>query len=58
MNSAGFTSWEGVEAYFTFAQSPGMIQFWFWLMVVLCIIPILSAIKHENKVEREYRNKR
>jgi len=35
-----------------------MIQFWFWLMVVLCIIPILSAIKHENKVERDYRNKR
>ena len=57
LNSAPMTAWEGVAAYFTYADQPLMIQFWFWLAVILCVLPILSSIGHEIRVERRHRRR-
>ena len=49
MNSAPFTEWEGVEAYFTFADTPFAI--WLFLIgaVAACIYTIVSRVKHETE---------
>lgn len=52
--SAPMTVWEETTAYFTFASQPEMVQFWFWLCVALCVIPIVAAIAHESKAERRH----
>ena len=43
-------SWEGVDAYFTCADSPGMLT---TIVVVMCVIMIgiiWSAARHESDV--------
>ncbi|MCX8998096.1 hypothetical protein NOF55_13375 [Rhizobiaceae bacterium BDR2-2] len=48
MNSAPITTWEGAEAYFTFADKPAVLM----LIAVLGILAggytLVSMIKHEN----------
>lgn len=48
MNSAPLTSWEGVEAYFTFADKPGILVFLFCLALAATIVAIFLTIRHEN----------
>lgn len=55
LNSSPITSWEGAAAFFTWAGSGGAV-FWFWVMVILCIIPILTSLKSENAAEQEHGN--
>ena len=55
LNSSPITSWEGAVAFFTWAGSGGAV-FWFWVMVILCIIPILTSLKSENAAEQEHGN--
>ena len=53
MNSAPFTEWEGVEAYFTFADSPFAIWLFLLLSIAACIYTIVSMVKHENESYRK-----
>ena len=45
-------SWEGVDAYFTWADSPGMLVL--ITLVVCCVLLgiIISAAKHESETDK------
>ena len=45
-------SWEGVDAYFTWANSPGMLIFLALVVGVICLGIIVSAAKHESETEK------
>ena len=47
MNGSPITSWEGAEAYFTFADNPGVLYFILALAVILCFGTIIKAGIHE-----------
>ncbi len=53
-NSSPITSWEGAGAFFNWAGTDGAVL-WVCVTIVLCVIPILIALKSESAVEREYR---
>lgn len=57
MNSAPFTSWDGVEAYFTFADSPTAIGIFLIISVVLTVVPIWIVGKHEAECYEELKKK-
>ncbi len=40
-------SWEGVDAYFTWADSPGMLVFLTLVTAAICLAVIISAARHE-----------
>ena len=40
-------SWEGVDAYFTWADSPGMLVLITLVVCCICIGVIYAAAKHE-----------
>jgi hypothetical protein len=42
-------SWEGVDAYFTWADSPGMLVLITLLVCFICIGVIYAAARHESK---------
>lgn len=48
MNSSPITSWEGAEAYFTFADKPLVVGFVFTLSVIVTLVVIGSMILHEK----------
>lgn len=48
MNTAPITTWEGAEAYFTFADKPAMLVAFTFVGVAVCVWTIISMIKHEN----------
>lgn len=52
-NSSPIDSWEGAAAFFNWAGSGGSV-FWFWVMVVLCIIPVVASWKDEEAAEAQY----
>lgn len=53
-NSSPIATWEGAAAFFNWAGSGGAVL-WFWVMVVLCIIPILLSLRIENAAEKRHR---
>ena len=42
-------SWEGVDAYFTWADSSGMLTLWVVVMIAIMVGVIWSAAKHESE---------
>ena len=40
-------SWEGVDAYFTWADSPGMLVFFTLVTAAICLAIMISAARHE-----------
>ncbi len=48
MNTSPITTWEGAEAYFTFANSPGMISIILILSVIATFGAIAVAAIHEK----------
>ena len=40
-------SWEGVDAYFTWAGSSGMLVFLTLVAAAICLAVIIAAAKHE-----------
>ena len=40
-------SWEGVDAYFTWADSSGMLVFLTLVTAAICLAVIIAAAKHE-----------
>ena len=53
INSSPITTWEGAGAIFTFAG--GGAVFWFWVMAVLLIVPLVVALRAEKKAEENVR---
>jgi len=53
INSSPIDTWEGAAAFFNFAGSGGA-AFWFWVMVILCLVPIFVALKAESAAEKEH----
>jgi len=56
INSSPITTWEGAAAIFPFAG--GGAVFWFWLMTALLIVPLVVALRAENKAEKELEDKK
>lgn len=52
-NSSPIFSWEGAAAFFNWASSGGAV-FWFWAMVVLCIVPLVVAYRSEQAAEAQH----
>ncbi|WP_374374676.1 hypothetical protein [Dongia sp.] len=48
MNSSPITSWEGAEAYFTFADKPAVLVFFVLATAAVCIGGVISMIRHES----------
>ena len=42
-------SWEGVDAYFTWANSSGMLVFLTLVAAAICLAVIIAAAKHESE---------
>lgn len=58
MNSAPITTWEGVEAYFTFADKPAVLMLTVAIGIAACVYTIVSMIKHENACYNYTKKKR
>lgn len=49
MNTAPFESWDGAEAYYTWANSPTMLYLTCILTLAVVVWVIVQSIIHENK---------
>ena len=45
-------SWEGVDAYFTCADSPCMLVLITLVMACVCLGVIISAARHESETDK------
>ncbi len=54
-DSSPITSWEGAGAFFNYAGSGGAV-FWFWVAVIVSIIPIWIVLGDEKSAEKEYKD--
>ena len=41
-------SWEGVDAYFTYANSEGALIFWTLFVIALCVLVTMATARHES----------
>ena len=46
-------SWEGVDAYFTWANSSGMLVLITLVAACICLGVIISAARHESEVAKD-----
>lgn len=54
MNASPITSWEGAEAYFTFADKPAVIMLILLLAVIVTVGAVIATIRHENHSYIDY----
>lgn len=54
MNTSPITTWEGAEAYFTFADSPAALMVILSLSIAVTVGVIIATIKHENHTYIDY----
>ena len=54
-DSSPIETWDGAGAFYSFAGS-GMTDFWFWIAVLLCIIPLIVTMKTENHHENMHQS--
>ena len=45
-------SWEGVDAYFTWADSPGMLVLITLVTAAICVGIIIAAARHESETDK------
>ena len=45
-------SWEGVDAYFTWADSPGMLVLITLVTAAICLGIIIAAARHESETDK------
>lgn len=57
MNSSPITSWEGAEAYFTFADKPAVLYVILAVAVILCFGTIVAANIHETEAFKKIEGK-
>ncbi|MBU2965543.1 hypothetical protein Q4508_09020 [Amphritea sp. 2_MG-2023] len=55
MNSSPITTWEGAEAYFTFADSPTAMMLILGLAVLATAGAVLASVLHENHTYIDYK---
>lgn len=55
MNASPITTWEGAEAYFTFADSPAALMVILALAVGATVGAIIATIRHENHTYIDYK---
>ena len=55
MNASPITTWEGVEAYFTFADNPAAMMIILGLSVFVTVAVIIASVVHENKTYIDYK---
>nr|WP_298682017.1 hypothetical protein [uncultured Dongia sp.] len=48
MNTSPITSWDGAEAYFTFADKPAVLVALVLIAAGICVGGIISMIRHES----------
>ena len=53
LNTSPIDSWEGAAAFFNYAGSGGAV-FWFIVMCVFCIAPLVVSLRAENEAERNH----
>ena len=58
MNTAPITTWEGAEAYFTFADKPAVLMLICALGVLVGAYTLVSMIRHENAAYHYTKKKR
>lgn len=49
-DSSPIEAWDGAGVFYSFAGS-GMTDFWFWIAVLLCIIPLIVTMRTETHHE-------
>ncbi len=54
MSGSPITSWEGVEAYYTYADSPLMIAIFLALSCAVVVGVIINSAKHETAAFKNY----
>lgn len=55
MNVSPITTWEGAEAYFTFADNPTAMMIILVLAIVATVGTVVATIKHENDTYIDYK---
>lgn len=55
MNTSPITSWEGAEAYFTWADSPGMMTLILLVAVAITFGAIVAAAVHEKHAYEKHK---
>ena len=53
-DSSPIETWEGASVFMSFGASSGWIQLWFWLAVILCIVPLFITLKTEQQHEKQH----
>ena len=46
-------SWEGVDAYFTYANSEGALLFWTLFVIALCVLVTMATARHESDTAKK-----
>lgn len=54
MNTSPIISWDGAEAYFTFADNPAILTGITLIGIAVCVWTIVSMVKHENDSYRKF----
>jgi len=49
-NSSPIEAWEGAGVFYSFAGS-GMTDLWFWITVILCVVPLFVTMQTETRHE-------
>lgn len=55
MNASPITTWEGAEAYYTFADNPTALMIILSLSIAATVGTIIATIKHENETFIDYK---
>jgi hypothetical protein len=58
MDTSPITAWEGAEAYFTFADKPGVMYVILAAAVIICFATIVSASIHEVEAFKKFEGKK
>ena len=53
-NSSPIETWEGASVFMSFGANTGMTHFWFWIAVILCIVPLFVTLKTEKHHETHH----
>ena len=53
-NSSPIETWEGVGVFMSFGANTGMTHFWFWVTVILCVVPLFVTLATEKKHETQH----
>lgn len=52
INSSPIETWEGAGVFYSFAGSAGI---WFWIAVIMLIVPLFVTLKTENHHETQHK---